>query len=83
MLDSGCSVKTFYSRGGKVAERIETDDSGERKRLRIAEIFSLHIQGEGKAFFFRLQVSTKKPLAGALQKPNYIFAEFGSLRAFG
>jgi hypothetical protein len=32
--------------------------------------------------FFRSQVSTKKPLAWTMQKSNYFFAEFGSLRAF-
>jgi hypothetical protein len=60
MLDAGCSVKTFYSRGGKVAERVEIDDSGERKQLMIAEIFVLHVQGEGKANLFFAHKSLPK-----------------------
>jgi hypothetical protein len=53
-------------------------------RLMTSEVFGLHVQREGKAgYFFLSQVSVKKPLAGALQKDNYFFAEFGSLRAFG
>ncbi len=53
-------MKAFYWREGKAAEQFETDDSGERKRLRIAEVFGLHVQGEGKAKFFSLTSLCKK-----------------------
>jgi hypothetical protein len=72
-------VKAFYSREKKVAERFEIDGSGERKQLRIAEAFGLHVQGEGKANYFSLTSLCKKATCRDIADTQLFFCRIRQL----